>query len=133
MKNILLLAMLTLFLLQSCGESKPTDSSTENTESATATPAATETNVSTESTTTEATSSDNLSVITDAVMEKVCTCVKESGEEESDIAKIKECMGGSSAEYVARLLGEGASEKQKTDAQNELQERMQAQCPLLRK
>ena len=132
MKNILLLAMLTLFLLQSCGESKPTDSNTETTESATVTPAATETDVA-PTTTTEPTSSESNSVITDEVMEKVCTCVKESGEEESDIAKIKECMGGSSAEYVARLLGDGASEKQKTDAQNELQERMQEQCPLLRK
>jgi hypothetical protein len=132
MKNIFLLAILTLFLLQSCGESKPTDSNTETTESATGTPTTTETDTPAE-TTTESTSSDNASVITDAVMTKVCDCVKESGEEESDIDKIKECMGGSSAEYVARLLGDGASEKQKTDAQNELQERMQEQCPLLRK
>lgn len=121
------------FALQSCGESKTTE--TTNTEETTVTNTTTNTeegasvaNTTTESTTTET----GTSVITDAVMDKVCSCVNsakgDSGE--ADIAKIKACMGGNSADYVAQLLGDGASEKQKADAQNELQERMKEKCPI---
>lgn len=132
MKNILLAAIISLFVLQSCGESKPTDATDpENTTVTTNTN--TETDAAVSNTTTENTTTETgESVITSEVMEKVCACVNgakgDSGE--ADIAKIKECMGGSSADYVAQLLGGSASEKQKADAQNELQERMKTQCPI---
>lgn len=72
-----------------------------------------------------------VSKITDDIVSQVCDCQREAKSEDGvmDIEKVRSCMGAaSSTEYVANLLGPSATEKERTDAQNELLKRT-ANCP----
>lgn len=71
------------------------------------------------------------SKITDAIVNKVCDCKRESKNEDgtTDVERIRSCMGASSSgEYVANLLGTSATKKEIADAQKELLART-ANCP----
>ncbi|MGH1335083.1 MAG: hypothetical protein ACRBFS_03070 [Aureispira sp.] len=86
---------------------------------------------STETPTTPAPEAGGASKITDAIVSQVCDCKKEAKKEDgtTDVERIRSCMGAaSSTEYVANLLGASASDKERTDAQNELMKRT-ANCP----
>lgn len=93
-------------------------------------------NSASETTTEEGTTSTpkeegGASKITDAIVKQVCDCKKEAKQEDGtvDIERVRTCMGAaSSTEYVANLLGPSATDKERSDAQNELLERT-ANCP----
>ncbi|MFK7797317.1 MAG: hypothetical protein AB8E82_07660 [Aureispira sp.] len=71
------------------------------------------------------------SKITDAIVKQVCDCKKEAKQEDGtvDVERVRACMGAaSSTEYVANLLGSSATDKERSDAQNELLERTE-NCP----
>lgn len=71
------------------------------------------------------------SKITDAIVKQVCDCKKEAKQEDGtvDVERVRACMGAaSSTEYVANLLGSSATDKERSDAQNELLERTES-CP----
>lgn len=66
------------------------------------------------------------SKITEAIVGKVCDCKKEAKKEDGtpDVEQIRACMGAaSSTEYVKNLLGPSATDKELTDALNELMEK----------
>lgn len=137
MKSIFML-FLIIFVLQSCGENKPSDTNDVNT--------ASQTETNTSGTTTEATEpTDNNtatpttnstvkgSYVTDAIIKQVCDCVKNAkGAEKSErVASVKSCMGADgSYAYMANVLGSGADDKQIGDAATELQNRIASDCPI---
>ena len=72
------------------------------------------------------------SPITDAIVQRVCDCQNKAKQADGtyDNAQIATCMGAeSSIAFVKDLLGSGASEKERADAENELRERTMKQCP----
>ena len=129
MKSTLLLLFLMIALM-SCGggnEGSTTGETTDNGET-TVVSNTTEENGG-EATTTTTTTPSNSKITVD-VVEKVCGCVSSSKDDSGsmDVTKMRECMGGSSVEFIANLLGAEASDKEKSDALEELQEKT-ANCP----
>lgn len=128
LKSILLLVLVTTFLI-SCGDaSETTDTATDTAEPTTET-----TTGETPATTTTSTSnSEGASQITDAVVQQACDCQEGARREDKtiDFSKVGECMGGKNKiEFVADLLGADASDKDRSDAEVALVEKMKAKCP----
>jgi hypothetical protein len=128
LKSILLLVLVTTFLI-SCGGASDTDGNTTDTKEPT-----TETTSDELPTTTpaSATTSDGASKITDAVVKQACDCQEGARREDKtiDFSKVGECMGGKNKiQFVADLLGADASEKERSDAEGALSEKMKTQCP----
>lgn len=70
--------------------------------------------------------------ITDAVIEQVCNCKEGARQEDGsvDYAKMGECMGGKTGpEFVADLLGASATDKDRSDGEKALREKMNEKCP----
>lgn len=128
LKSILLLVLVTTFLI-SCGGASDTNENTTDTAEPT-----TETTSGEASTTNAAaaTTSDGASKITDAVVQQACDCQENARREDKtiDFSKVGECMGGKNKiQFVADLLGADASEKERSDAEGALAEKMKAKCP----
>lgn len=128
LKSILLLVLVTTFLI-SCGDTPETNDTTTNT----AEPTTETTTGETPATTTTSTStSAGASQITDAVVQQACDCQEGARREDKtiDFSKVGECMGGKNKiEFVADLLGADASDKDRSDAEVALVEKMKAKCP----
>lgn len=77
---------------------------------------------------------DDGSVITKEVLDKACGCVISAKANSVDLSAIiqsvKSCMGGNSQDFINKLMGEGASEKEKNDALIDLKTKMEKKCPL---
>lgn len=125
-KGIYFLLVLATLCWYSCGtpnteaqEGEATTTVQENNNS-------TETSNGDNTTPPASTTEGGASKITDAIVGKVCDCKKEAKKEDGriDVERVRSCMGAaSSTEYVANLLGASATDKERTDAQNELQKR----------
>jgi hypothetical protein len=128
LKSILLLVLVTTFLI-SCGDTSDTNENTTNTtEPTTETTSGEIPTANTTSTTT----SEGASKITDAVVQQACDCQENARREDKtiDFSKVGECMGGKNKiQFVADLLGADASEKERSDAEGALSEKMKAKCP----
>lgn len=112
----------------SCGN----ETTTNKTEEGTDTPAATTTGSETTTPATTTTTSDATGKITDAVVQKACDCQEGARKEDGtiDFPKVGECMGGKNKiQYVADLLGSGATKKEQSDAEKALTEKMNVKCP----
>jgi len=124
--------LFSLLIIVSCGNSTD-NTTTENTEENTEETANTENTTDDNTTSTVENVSEGASKITDAVVDEACNCLNSSkGDDGSpDFAKMKECMGGrNKIEFVADLLGPDASEKERSDAENALDEKMAKKCPM---
>jgi hypothetical protein len=69
------------------------------------------------------------SKITDEVVAKVCDCKKQATDAEGNVDNdvVRSCMGAESLPaYVEQLLGPTATDKERSDAENKLDERMRA-------
>lgn len=129
LKSILLLVLVTTFLI-SCGDTSETNDTTANT--AEPTTETTTTGETPATTTTSTSSSKGASQITDAVVQQACDCQEGARREDKtiDFSKVGECMGGKNKiEFVADLLGADASDKDRSDAEVALVEKMKAKCP----
>ncbi len=131
--NTFFLALVCTLFLVACGSDNNATNNTESTD--TSAEVTSDANATTEenNSSTATDTPKGAAVITDAVMESVCNCVNQSKDESgtADIAKIQECMGGKGSEqYVADLLGPGATDKEISDAQNALQDKMGEKCPI---
>lgn len=122
-KGIYFLLVLLTCCWFSCGtpnqEAQEGETTTTVQEETTANATSTEANPST-------TTETGNSKITADVVSKVCNCKKEAKGEDGmmDIEKVRACMGAASSnEYVKNLLGPDATEKELTDALNELMEK----------
>ncbi len=125
-KGIYFLLVLVTLCWYSCGTP-----STETNEGETPTTTVQEENGTVDATTSTPTSDTNsgASKITDDIVAKVCACKKQAtGEDGSmDIEAIRSCMGAPTLpDYVKQLLGSSASEKEISDAENELAARMKS-------
>lgn len=122
-KGIYFLLVLVACCWFSCGtpEQEAQDGATTTTvqEETTANQSSTETTPST------ATTETGNSKITETIVGQVCDCKKESMGEDGrmDVEQMRACMGGSSSDYVKKLLGAEATDKEVTDALNELIEK----------
>ncbi len=70
------------------------------------------------------------SKITDEVVNQMCECVSNSKTASGglDVDKMRACMGGNMITFVANLLGDEATDKDRSDAEQELTKRMNSQC-----
>jgi hypothetical protein len=130
LKSILLLVLVTTFLI-SCGDTSETNDTTTNTAEPT-TETTTTTGETPATTTTSISSSEGARQITDAVVQQACDCQEGARREDKtiDFSKVGECMGGKNKiEFVADLLGADASDKDRSDAEVALVEKMKAKCP----
>lgn len=128
LKSILLLVLVTTFLI-SCGDASD---ATENTTGTTEPTTETTSGETPAANTATATTSDGASKITDAVVKQACDCQENARREDKtiDFSKVRECMGGKNKiQFVADLLGADASEKERSDAEGALSEKMKDQCP----
>jgi len=129
LKSILLLVLVTTFLI-SCGDaSDATENTTDTTDPTTET---TSDEAPAANTATTATTSEGASKITEAVVKEACDCQENARREDKtiDFSKVGECMGGKNKiQFVADLLGADASEKERSDAEGALAEKMEAKCP----
>ena len=129
LKSILLLVLVTTFLI-SCGGASDTNETTDpTTETTSGETGAGETPAENAA---SATTSDGASKITDAVVKQACDCQEGARGEDNiiDFSKVGECMGGKNKiQFVADLLGANASEKERSDAEGALAEKMKAKCP----
>lgn len=129
LKSILLLVLVTTFLI-SCGDASDANENTTNTIEPTTETTSGETPA--ENTTTTTSTSAGASKITDAVVQQACDCQENARREDKtiDFSKVGECMGGKNKiQFVADLLGADASEKESSDAEGALSEKMKAKCP----
>lgn len=133
LKSILLLALVTTFLI-SCGGAAETNNDTSDTlESTTGTTTDEASTNKTSSTTSPASESSGARQITDAVVQQACDCQENARREDQtiDFAKVGECMGGKNKiQFVADLLGPDATEKERSDAEGALADKMKAKCPV---
>jgi len=122
LKSILLLVLVTTFLISCGGTTETNENTTETNDNTTKeTPSTTSTNTS-----------NGASKITDAVVQKACDCQENARREDKtiDFSKVGECMGGKNKiQFVADLLGADATEKERSDAEGALSEKMKAKCP----
>lgn len=128
LKSILLLVLVTTFLI-SCGDASETNDTTTDTVEPTTETTSGETPATT---TTSTSSSEGASQITDAVVQQACDCQEGARREDKtiDFPKVKECMGGKNKiEFVEALLGAEASDKDRSDGEVALVEKMEAKCP----
>jgi len=128
LKSILLLVLVTTFLI-SCGDASDANENTTNTIEPTTETISGETPA--ENTTTTSTSA-GAGKITDAVVQQACDCQENARREDKtiDFSKVGECMGGKNKiQFVEDLLGADASEKERSDAEGALSEKMKAKCP----
>ena len=127
LKSILLLVLVTTFLI-SCGDASETNDTTPDTAEPTTETTTGETPVTNTTTSTSA----GASQITDAVVQQACDCQENARREDNtiDFPKVGECMGGKNKiQFVADLLGAEASDKDRSDAEVALVEKMKAKCP----
>jgi hypothetical protein len=71
--------------------------------------------------------------ITAAVVDKACNCQAKGIQEDGnlDISAIIDCMGGKNKiQFVQELLGTEATEKERSDAEKVLTEKMNSKCPM---
>lgn len=130
LKSILLLVLVTTFLISCGGASDANETTTDTPESTTETTSGEPT---TTTSTTSTSTSDGASKVTDAVVQQACDCQENARREDQtiDFAKVGECMGGKNKiQFVADLLGADATEKERSDAEGALTEKMKAKCPV---
>ena len=127
-KGIYFLLVLVTWCWYSCGAP---ESETQEGETTSTVQEENRSETTTDEGTTSTTKEGGASKITDAIVKQVCDCKKEAKQEDGtvDVERVRACMGAaSSTEYVANLLGPDATDKERSDAQNELLERTE-NCP----
>lgn len=124
---VLIFVLTALFFVSACSDASnvstnPADDDT--TEVSATTP---------QNTTTVQAIEDASGKISDEVVQKACACQEGARQEDGtvDFPKMGECMGGKNKiQFVQDLLGAEATEKERSDAEKVLTEKMNLQCPI---
>lgn len=75
---------------------------------------------------------DSSGKITDDVVKQACNCQESArkADKSIDFQKMGACMGNKNKiQFVAELLGAGATDKQRADAERVLTKKMDSKCP----
>lgn len=123
---VIIFVLAVLFFVSACSDASNVSTTTDNdtTEESATTP---------QNTTTVQAIEDASGKITDEVVQKACACQEGARQEDGtvDFPQMGECMGGKNKiQFVQDLLGADATEKERSDAEKVLTEKMNLQCPI---